>query len=412
MAYELTELTGGIPAILSPMLNTPRTALAVAMGGGASREGLSGTAKLAGRLLQKGTERRNADELARELDERAIDIREVVLADCLVVVAIFLTREFDAALELLEDMLFHSTFTDFAKEKDKLIGETQAALDHPSEMAHDLLNRTLFAGHPYGHTGTRVLEEVDNLNADAVRRWYYDGLMPGRMNVTLVGNIAPQAVVSHLSDIFGNVPAREPATPTPAPERVEGDRVVTKARANAQQAQVYRGWYAPPLGADIQPAMAVMNTILGAGGLSSRLFVELRDKQGLAYSVRSQYIPMRQCGEFLVSIGTSPENIAKARQGFADQIARLQNEPITQDELDFARGRLHGVYVLGHETASQRCMDMAISHINGMPPDYGEQFLTRIDQVTIPEVQAAAQTITAPSVTAIVAREDALPASE
>jgi predicted Zn-dependent peptidase len=410
MHYEMTALTDGMPAILAPRPNTPRMAIAVAMRGGVSREKLAGTAKIAGRLLEKGTERRSAEELAREMDERAIDVRPIVLADSLIVAAVFLNRELDTALGLLEDILFHSTFADFEKERDKLVGETQASLDHPGELAHDLLSRAMFADHPYGHSGTRVLEEIGELQPEDAGAWYYNGLNPERMNLVLVGDFAPEEVAPKLSATFANLAGRVPETTAPPVTPVTGDRLVTRARANAQQAQVLRGWYAPPVGSEPQAAMTVMNLILGGAGLSSRLFLELRDKQGLAYSVRSQYLTMRQTGEFVVAIGTSPENIARARQGFAEQIDRMQQEPITPEELDFARGRLGGSFVLGHETNSQYCLDMAVAHINGLPPDYSEQLTSRMQEVTIPEVQAAAQTITAPSVTAIVAREDALPA--
>jgi len=189
---------------------------------------------------------------------------------------------------------------------------------------------------------------------------------------------------------------------------LDNSRVVTQARPEAQQAQIYQGWYAPAVGAVTQPAMAIMNTILGGAGLSSRLHTELREKQGLAYAVHSQYIPMRLSGQFLVYIGTSPENIEKAREGFAIQISRLQQETITLDELRYAKGRLRGSYVLAHETTSQRCLDMAISHSNGLAPDYSEQFLRLIEGVTVAEVQAAAQHIVSPSVTAIVASEEVI----
>lgn len=411
MHYEMTNLTDDMPAILVPRPNTPRMTLAVAMRGGVSRETEAGTAKMASRLLEKGTERRSTEELARELDERAIDVRTLVLADSMVLAAAFINRELDAALELVEDMLFHSTFADFEKEREKLTGEIQAALDHPGELAQDLLARALFGDHPYGHSSTRVLEEVGGLRQDRVREWYYQGLSPDRMNLVLVGDFVPEEVLPKLSATFANLAKRRIDITPPSIAPVEGDRLVTRARPNAQQAQVLRGWYAPPLGSDRQAGMTVMNTILGGGGLSSRLFVELRDKQGLAYSVRSQYTTMRLTGQFTVAIGTSPENIARARQGFADQIARLQQEPITPDELEFARGRLAGTFVLGHETNSQYCLDMAINHINCLPLDYSEQLMQRTQEVTIDDVQAAAQSITSPSVTAIVAREDALPAA-
>jgi len=409
MQYELTTLPDGLPVILAPRPNTPRMAIAVGMRGGVSREPRAGMAKMTSRLLEKGTERRSAEELAREMDERAIDIRPLVLADSMAVAAVFLNRELDATLDLLEDILFHSTFADFARERDKLVGETQAALDHPGELAHDLLSRAMFENHPYGHSSTRMLEEIGELQPERVQDWYYHGLNPEHMNLALVGDFVPEEVAPKLSAIFGNLAKREPAPAPPPVSLPAGDRFVTRARANAQQAQVLRGWYAPPTGSDTQASMTVMNLILGGAGLSSRLFTELRDKQGLAYSVRSQYLTMRLAGEFVVSIGTSPANIARARQGFAEQIDRMRQEPITPDELEFARGRLSGVFVLGHETNSQYCLDMAISQINDLPPDFSERLLHCMQEVTISDVQAAAQTIVSPSVTAIVASEDALP---
>lgn len=409
MYYEMTEFHTGLPVILSPAPETPRIALAVAINGGVRRETIPGTAKLASRLLLKGTESRSAEELATELDERAIDLREITLADSNVLVAVFLTRELTAVLDLLEDIIFHSTFADFDKEVEKLRGEIRATLDLPSEIASDLLTRTLFSGYPYGHTGTRMLDSLDALSEEQVREWYTDGLHPSQMNVTMVGDFTPDEVVSQLDDTFADLAEHLPTPFSPIFFPAETDQLVTQARPEAQQAQVYQGWYAPPLGAAEQAAMGVMNTILGAAGLSSRLFSELRDKQGLAYSVRSQYIPMRQVGEFLVSIGTSPENVTRARQGFSEQITRMQNEPVSLDELQNAKGRMRGTFVLAHETTSQQCLDMALNHINGMGPDYSEQLLQRIEGITVADVQAAAQRLQPPSVTAVVAREDALP---
>lgn len=409
MQYELSELHTGLPVILSPVAGTPRMALAVAMRGGISREPVAGMAKMASRLLLKGTELRSMEALSRELDERAIDLHEIVLSDCSLLQAVFLNRELPAVLAILQDVLLHSTFIDFTKEAVKLGGEIGATLDVPSEVAADLLVRTLFPQHPYGDTGSRILESLNSFTEEQTKVWYHAGLIPPQMNVTLVGDFNAAEVLPQLTDTFAGIAAHAPEAVVPGFTPIEGDQVVTKARPDAQQAQVYQGWYAPPVGAAGQAALMVMNTLLGGAGLSSRLFLELRDKQGLAYSVRSQYTPMRQVGEYIVSIGTSPENIEKARRGFTEQIERLQNEPITNDELQHAKGRAQGIYVLGHETTSQQCIDMSIYHIHGMGPNYSEELLQRIMAVTIADVQDAARHLTSPSVTAIVAREDALP---
>lgn len=409
MSSYLTRMHDVLPVQLSPAPGTPRMALAIAIDGGVRRERLPGTGKMAEQLLLKGTERRSAEVLATEIDARAIDLRVITLSDCTVVLAIFLNRELEAVLDLLEDILFHSTFADFEKEATKLTGEIQASLDLPAERAQDLLLRTLFAGYPYGHTGTRMLESLSALTADTVRAWFAAGLNPAMMNVTLVGDLTPEEILPRLGMLYRPLAASSPAPALPAFTPIDADQVVTQARPEAQQAQIYQGWYAPPVGSPQQPSVSVMNTILGAAGLSSRLFTELRDRQGLAYSVRSSYVPMRAAGQFLVSIGTSPENIDRAREGFARQIARMQDEPVSLEELQNAKGRLRGSYALTHETNSQICLDLAISQVNGLGPDYSLQMLQRIEGVTVADVQSAAQGIAAPSVTAIVAREDALP---
>jgi len=408
MQFEIVEINTGLPLLLSPAQGTPRMALAVVMHGGTLREEQAGVARLASRLLMKGTASRSAETLAREVEERGIDLREVTLPDCALLLAVFLNRELPTVLTLLADILFHSTFVDFQKEAVRLAGEIQSSLDQPAEQAQDLLGRLLFADFPYGNTGRRVLEALPTLTEDQIRAWHFDGLNPRRMNVALVGDFDTDAVRPLLEATFADLVDMPPGAAAPVLTGIARDRVATEARTEAQQAQLYQGWYAPPMGAPEQAAVAVMNTILGGAGMSSRLFTELRDKQGLAYSVRSSYLPMGVVGELQLSIGTSPENIDRARRGFADQLARLQQEPVTAQELQQATGRLHGSYVLSHETNRQQCLDMALNHIQGLGPDYSETLLQHIDGVTIAEVQTAAQLFSSPSATAIVARDAAL----
>ena len=408
MEIQTSTLTNGLPLLLGPMPETPRMALAVTIDGGVREEPVAGVGKLASRLLLKGTARRTAEQIARELDERAIDLHEMSRADCTVLLAVFLNTALPAVLDVLRDVLLHSTFRDYPRELEKLEGEVRSSQDMPAALANSLLVSTLFATHPYGNSGLRFLETMGQLSEELVRAWYGSELRASRMNVTVVGDFAVDEMRERLAETFGDLPSGGAPASTAPPTPVEADRLVTAARPDAQQAQVYQGWYAPRLGAAAQAAMTVMNTIFGGGGLSNRLFVNLRDRQGLAYSVSSQYIPMRDAGEVIVSIGTSPENIARARQGFAEQIAIMRETPITPDELHFAKGRLRGAYVLSHETTSQHCLDIAVNHINGLGPDYSARLLERLEGVTVAEVRDAACLLQPPTVTAIVARDDAV----
>ncbi len=295
MQFELTRLFTGLPVILSPMPGTPRLSLVVSMRGGVIREPAPGMAKMASRLLLKGTERRDAETLARELDERGIDLHEILLTECLLLQAVFLNRDLPAVLDLLEDVLLHSTFIDFTKEAMKMRGEIAASLDLPAEIAQDLLARTLFPDHPYGHTGTRILESLGSFSEAQTKEWYSAGLAPAAMNITLVGDFHPDEVVCQLDDAFCELTAQTSEVPLPPFTPLSESQVVTRARPDAQQAQVYQGWYAPPLGSEMQAALLVMNSLLGGGGLSSAS-VHRAARQAGAGLFRAQPVPAHAPG--------------------------------------------------------------------------------------------------------------------
>ncbi len=402
---QTTQLSSGLPVLFQYAPGTPRMALAVTFAGGRMREGVPGTAQLAGHLLLKGTAKRSAEALAQELDAHAIILQDMLLNDLSVLSAIFLNRELAHTLEIINDVLTGSTFADFEKEKMRLLGAINTSLDGPRELAGDLLGSTLFAGHPYGFTGTAVLAAAEKLDVEESRSIVTAQQFPAGMNITLVGDVDLAEVLPLLEAAFGSLTAGQPLPVFAAPVPLSKDILVKQTRPDAQQAQVFQGWHAPALGAPEQAAFSVMNTILGVGGLSSRLFRELRDKQGLAYTVRSQYNLSRLCSEFAVTIGTSPENIEKAQRGFTEQIVRMQQELVSDDELSGAKGRLRGNHVLSHETNNQHCLDYALKHIIGVGPDYGARLLEKVETVTKEQVQTAAQLLVGPSVTVIVAPE-------
>lgn len=412
MSFETTELTNGLPVVVSPAPGTPRVAICVAIRGGARTQDAPGVAGLATRLLLKGTRTRTAEQIAEEIDRRAIELDEISGSEHLMLRATCLNSQLEATLELMADLLQNSTFADFPKEAARLAGEIQSHLDQPRERARDLFMRTLFPGHPYGHTGTLVLQHLSSLDADRVRAWYFRQLSARQMNCVVVGDVSPDWLVPRLEARFGGIPARdggpsEPPLPAPVPPVT-----ATEAKAEAYQAQVYQGWYAPGFHSSDRAPLAALNTVLGAGGLSSRLFVELRDRQGLAYTVRSGYSAFSDAGVFSLYIGTSPGNIQRAIAGFREQVDRLRNERIPEGELDHAKGHLEGEYVLSHETNLQRCTDYAVHHIVGLGLDYSARFLAEIRAARTEDLQRVAQQYLSPDpVTAVVATQDALAAA-
>lgn len=412
MKFETTELSNGLPVIVSPAPGTPRVAICISMRGGSRTEPRPGIAGLAARLLLKGTKKRSAEEIALEMDSRAIDLDEISGAEHLMLRATCLNSQLDPTLDLMQDLLANSTFEDLPKEAAKLAGEIQASLDQPRERARDLFLRTMFPGHPYGATGTEVLKALPGLEVEQVRTWYGHQWGAGNMNIVVVGDVSPDHLVPRLEERFGAVPAHGGDLKAPEVPKVPRPVIATEVKAEANQAQVYQGWYAPGYGDGGRAALSALNTILGAGGLSSRLFVELRDKQGLAYTVRSGYSTFTDVGLFSMYIGTSPDNIQRAIEGFGQQVARLYEEEIPESELEHAKGHLQGEFVLSHETNTQRCTDFAIHHILGLGLDFTARFLEEVIAVRPEDMRSVAQKhLSSPPVTAVVATAEALGAA-
>lgn len=412
MNFEIAQLSNGLPVILSRAPGTPRTAVCLTLRGGRRVQGQPGVARLAASLLLKGTPSRTAEQIADEMDRRAIDLEEISGTEYTMLRGTFLNAQLEPALDLMGDLVQHSTFADLPKEAARLAGEIQASLDQPPVRARDLFLRTLFPGHPYGHTGSLILKSLPTLDVEGVRSWYQSQLGGNQMNITVVGDVDPDTLMPLLEARFGGI---APHTNAPAPPRViqaEVPVVATEVKAEAQQAQIFQGWYTPGHRSPDRAPLAVLNTVLGASGLSSRLFVELRDKRGLAYSVHSGFSTHSDIGLFSLYIGTSGENIRRALEGFAEQIDRICNDPITTEELKHAQGHLQGEFVLAQETNTQRCTDFAVHHILGLGPDFTARLLEEILATRIEDVQRVAQQyLSRPPATAIVATQEALAAA-
>jgi zinc protease len=409
MTYETTELSNGLPVIISPAPGTPRTCICITMRGGSRTQEKPGMAGLAARLLLKGTTSRSAEQIADEIDRRAINLDEISGVEHMMLRATFLNAQLDPALDLMADVLQHSVFEDVPKETARLAGEIQSRLDQPRERARDLFLRTMFPDHPYGHTGSLVLQALPEFDVESIRSWYHRQLGADHMNIVVVGDVTPEELLPHLEAHLGGLPAKAEGRRLAPGVSARESVTVTEAKAEANQAQVYQGWYAPGHSSADRAPLAALNTLLGAGGLSCRLFVELRDKRGLAYTVRSGYSTFSDTGIFSLYIGTSPDNIQRAIAGFREQVDRLYNEAIPEEELDHAKGHLEGEFVLGHETNTQRCTDYAVHHILGMGIDFSERFLQELLAVRPEDVQRVAQTYLGGSpITAVIATQDAL----
>ena len=379
-------LQNNIRACFKQNKNTPRVAMTLNFSI-VKPEKFAGEYSLMNRLLLKGTQKYSSEELASILDENAIELCTEMKSDYLRFRFVCLNEDFELALSILSDIILNSTFEEFEKEKEKLKGELLAELDSAKVKVSDLFTKTIYKNHYYGHSYTEVLAEIDNVVKDDVINAYKEILNNSRKTLVLVGDTDE----SLLGKYLGSIPdSKDVVTEieAPAPLKQEYSELL---KDDANQAQILQGWRVPTIGSDEHPVFMLLNVILGASGLSSRLFRELREKKGLAYTVRTAYETHLKSAVFSIYIGTEPVNIETSINGFKEEIEKIKNIPVSEEELHNAKNNLLGKQQFMSETNSQQANLMAYYSIMGKPFGYRCELRELINEVTPDDIQACAK---------------------
>ena len=383
------ELKNGILVGFKSNPNTPRVALAfnVAIN---KEEKIAGTHSLLCRLLQQGTTTYSSEALANILDENAIEFSTEMKQDYLSFRFVCLNDDFKLALDILKDVVENSTFEEFDKEVLKIKGEYSAELDSNKSKVSDEFIKTVYSEHMYGNTYTRILDSIDNVSKADVIKLYKEILENGKKVVSVVGDIPEHDLSDLLNNTLGKLVESKSSDnyiPVPVLEEYKYSEII---KEDAQQAQILQGWLVPTVDSKEYPAIAVMNTILGASGLSSRLFLELRDKKGLAYTVRTAYRSFGKSALFHIYIGTEPKNIDVSLQGFKEEIDKIKTILVEDAELEAAKNNLFGKQQFISETNSQQANLSAHYSILGLGFGFQEDLFARIRLVTAQDIMDVA----------------------
>ena len=378
-------LNNNIKVCVKQNKNTPRVALTLNLSI-SKPEKFSGEYSLMNRLLLKGTKKYSSEELSTILDENAIDFSTEMKLDYLRFRFVCLNEDFEKALEILREVILNSTFDEFEKERVKLKGELTAELDSAKVKVSDLFTKTIYKNHYYGNSYTKVLETLDKLNGDEVKQSYFNILNNSTKTLALVGDVDDTLLEKYLSDIPASIET-ESHIVSPNPIKQEYGEIIKK---DANQAQIIQGWIVPTIGSPEYPVLMLMNVILGASGLSSRLFLELREKKGLAYTVRTSYETHKKSAVFSIYIGTEPSNIKTSIAGFKEEIEKIKTIPVSETELKNAVNNLIGKQQFVTETNSQQANMMAYYSIMGKPFEYQKTVVEMLHKVTPDDILSCA----------------------
>lgn len=370
----------------------------------------AGANVLLGNLLLQGTDKKTAEDIATELENLGIEVGIDSRVDFLKVSIVCLNEDLEIALEIVNDFMQNSTFNTFGKEVFKFKNEVISSIDAPARKASDAFYKELFIGHRYGVTNTKILETIDNLTVNHVKE-LYQNLLSGKKIVSIAADMEDEnEFAKKVAEKLPFMQNSNDFTQNPEYPKEHKGELVKIVKNDAKQAQIFQGWIVEGMNSKDCAKLHVLNNILGASGLSSRLFVELRDKKGLAYTVRSSYRALQHGASFVLYIGTEPSNIKKSLEGFKYEIERLIKEPPTDEELTGAIENHIGKYKYFYtQTNSQIASSNGWNKITGLDFDYNEKLIEEIKNVTSDDiVEMAKKYLLKEPVTVVLAPEQYL----
>lgn len=396
------QLKNKTQAVYRQNKNTPRVGFSFNLSIN-DDEKIPGLYFLMGRLLLQGTKNRNSEQIAKELDENAIEFSCDMKQDYLRFRFVCLNEDFAHAMKITSDIVKNSTFEEFEKEKTKMQGEITAELDSAKVKALDNYYKNLFEGHFYGHTYTTMLENIDKLTKEDVINAYKNIVSKSKKIVSFVGDLEFDEVKNLLENYIGDIEASTNLEKSFSTPTLKENKKVEIIKPDAQQAQIIQGWILPTFNTEDYPAIVLLNIILGSAGLSSRLFLELREKKGLAYTVRSSYETNEKCANLSIYIGTEPKNIQTCIDGFQVEINKLKEIPVSEKEIENAKNNLIGKQQFVTETNAQQANQLAYYGIMNLGFDFQDKIIQKVKQITPKHIQDCANKyFTEKSVTSIL----------
>lgn len=391
-------LQNGLRVYIEQDSSVPLVTARLLMPGGLSTEpaGQEGVSRLLSEMFTSGTSARSAQQLAATLDGMGGSLKGISGAHAIGLELNVLSRDVVPGFELLAEALFQSSFPQ--EEFDRLQRETLdhfvALADQPAREAMRMLMEGLYGSHPYAVDLLGKSASVERLTRADILAYYDHIVRPQGAALSVVGDFSVEGLLELAEENFSSwqpssLTWHEPAAPEPIAEPLSRESL-----RDRQQAHVALGWQAPGRATSQEAALMIMGAVLsGQGG---RLFLELRDRQSLAYTVSAFWSPAIGSGAFIFYIGTAPDKVDTALAGLRAEVERLQTEPVTEAEIERARTYLIGSREVGLQRQAVRAAYRAFDVIFGPTWDYGDGFAERLMSVTAADIQEAARAIFRP----------------
>jgi predicted Zn-dependent peptidase len=393
--HHLTTLENGVRVASERMPGLRSVALGVFVGVGSRDEAPAdaGISHFIEHLLFRGTDRHDALEIAQTFDRFGAELNAATSREFTEIYARVIDTHLPEALAIVGGMVRAPSFLDIDPEREVVIEEIAMYEDAPDDLVHDMIGEAVFPGDPLGRPVIGRADVIERLSVADVGRYHGRYYAPGNIVVAAAGSIDHDALAAMIDAELGGLAA--PA-PTPAPD-VAIDAGVRRVFLEKDTEQYHLCLGAPGVSRhdDRRFAASLLDQILG-GGASSRLFQEIRERRGMAYSVYSYGSTYRETGQVGVYVGTREENLEECLEVTATEIAALTAGRFADDEVERAKDAMKGRLALAMESTSSRMVRLGKGILTGLELLDEDEIGERVDRVTPDDLAALAGELFAP----------------
>jgi predicted Zn-dependent peptidase len=351
---------------------------------------LNGVSHFLEHMFFKGTATRNAREIAESFDSIGGQVNAFTSKEYTCYYAKVMDNHASYALEILADMFFNSTFDgeELKKEKNVVYEEIKMYEDTPDDIVHDLLSKAVYENHPLGYPILGTENTLETFNSDTLKKYVHDMYTPDKVVVSIAGNV-DEKMIKEVESYFGSYQGGEDRLELVKPTFHE-NRITRKK--DTEQAHLCLGYKGLEIGNDKTYSLITLNNILG-GSMSSRLFQDVREQRGLAYSVYSYHSSYQDSGMVTVYGGTGTNQLDSLYETIQETLDTLKRDGITEKELRNSKEQLKGSLMLSLESTNSRMSRNGKNELMLGEHRSLDDIIIKIDEVTEDTVNELANQI-------------------
>ncbi len=382
------QIDNGATLLINENKNNDIIAISIIAKGGEFIEKIPGEGTLAAKVMLKGTKKYSSQELAQIMDENGIEIKPSCDEDFFIIDVQTTTAQIEKTLDVLNEILNNALFDDYELEKTRteILSKIKQRRDNPMNIAIENFKTAIYEGSVYSHTNKILEKTLPSVTRADVVSYYNKVLDSKNIIISINGNVNPKLMAEAFGSMLHQSTAPKFDYKNCSVTKLSSPKMINQKVKDIKTSWLFIGWQT----AGVQNkkdfvTLKVINTMLGSG-LSSRLYRNLRESDGLAYQLGSGYSPKMLGGIFMTYIGTNPKTLEYSREKMLKEVNKLKTEFVSDSELQDAKDRLKGGFIVALETNSEKASNTGFFEAFGFGYDFLNTYIKLIDEVTASDI--------------------------